>query len=128
MNQDFRISTGFFDHHKTIKLEEACGQRAVIALLKLWRFAATTRIDGDLSGISANRLEQISDWPGRRGALISALTEIGFLDKRGDNYAIHDWTFWNSYCASAEARIAKAKHAAHTRWLKETVTQLEVAN
>lgn len=36
MNNDIRLSVGFFDHPKIIKLERQLGLEGVTALLRLW--------------------------------------------------------------------------------------------
>mgnify|MGYP000243346383 CR=1 FL=1 len=51
MNRDIRLSVGFFDHPKIIKLERQLGYEGVIALIRLWLWVAQNRPSGLLSGM-----------------------------------------------------------------------------
>ena len=61
MTSDYRIKIGFFRHYKTRKLEKCLGETGVLALLKLWEYAAEFRPDGDLSGMSDRSPPMLTD-------------------------------------------------------------------
>ena len=51
MNSDIRLSTDFFDHHKTLHMLLVADADAVLAMLRLWCVAARQRPTGDVAGI-----------------------------------------------------------------------------
>lgn len=104
MNTDFRVAVDFFSHHKARKLKKRLGADGVMALLQLWAYAAKLRTDGNLTGMTVEDIELAADWDGDDGALVTALHEVGFLDKDGDAYALHDWLENNAWAAGAESR------------------------
>lgn len=104
MNSDFRVAIDFFSHHKARKLKRRLGNDGIVALLQLWAYAAKTRPDGELTDMSIEDIEIATDWSGEDGALVQTLTDIGFLDKKADGYALHDWHENNSWAAAAESR------------------------
>lgn len=104
MNTDFRVAVDFFSHHKARKLKKRLGADGVMALLQLWAYAAKLRTDGDLAGMTIEDIELAADWDGDDGTLVTALHEVGFLDKDGDAYALHDWLENNAWAAGAESR------------------------
>ena len=79
MNTDYRICVGFFRHHKTRKLQKRMGSDGVLALLKLWEYAAEFRSDGDFYGMSAEDVELAVDWVSDK-ALVETLVDVGFID------------------------------------------------
>lgn len=64
MNIDIRLSVGFFDHPKIIKLERQLGLEGVTALLRLWLWAAQNRPSGMLSGMDGEDIEIAARWKG----------------------------------------------------------------
>jgi len=117
MNSDIRISTTFFQHHKTKKLLRKMGGDGVVYLLKLWTYTAQYRPSGDLEGMSAEDIAVAVDWPEEPEALVQVLAEIGFLDTgEGPSYVIHDWEAHNPFAAGAGKRSERAKAAAKARW------------
>ena len=50
MNADIRISVGFPNHPKTVKLERRLGFQGIRSLLALWTWAAQNRPDGNRGG------------------------------------------------------------------------------
>jgi hypothetical protein len=103
MNSDYRISVGFFRHHKTRKLQKRLGSDGVLALLKLWGYAAEFRADGDLSEMSAEDIELAIDWM-KETPLIATLVEIGFIDGQEGRYCLHEWGIHNPWACVDEAR------------------------
>ena len=103
MNSDYRISVGFFRHHKTRKLQKRLGSDGVLALLKLWGYAAEFRSDGNLSEMSAEDIELAIDWM-KETPLIATLVEIGFVDGQEGRYCLHEWGIHNPWACVDEAR------------------------
>lgn len=108
MSQDFRIAIGFFRHHKTRKLERRLGLESVVALLRLWEYAAEFRTRGDLAGMTVEDIELAAGWTSE-SALVPVLVEVGYLDEEADGYALHDWQAHNPWVAESEARSAAAR-------------------
>jgi len=104
VNSDFRVAIDFFSHHKARKLKRRLGNDGIVALLQLWAYAAKTRPDGELTDMSIEDIEIATDWSGEDGALVQTLTDIGFLDRKTNGYALHDWHENNSWAAAAESR------------------------
>jgi hypothetical protein len=57
MAEDFRIRIGFFRHHKALKLVRRLGLEGLVALLRLWAYAAEFHTNGDLAGMTAEDIE-----------------------------------------------------------------------
>lgn len=67
-----------------IKAAHAAGH-----LIFLWLWAIDNAPDGDLSGLSAGDIAEISGWSGKKAEVfMDALIEAGFLDP---DMKIHDW-------------------------------------
>jgi hypothetical protein len=104
MNSDIRLSVGFFDHPKTIKLERQLGHEGVIALMRLWLWAAQNRPSGILSGMDEDDIEIAARWNGVQGAFNAAARTVKFLDCVDGVYHIHDWQDHNAWQSDAENR------------------------
>ncbi len=118
MNTDFRVAIGFFRHRKTRRLKREAGDHGIVCLLKLFCFAAESRPDGRLTGLSIEDIEDEVEFEGEPGDLYRVLHGIGWLDEADDvePYAvIHDWERWNSWAAGADARSEKARRSANIR-------------
>jgi hypothetical protein len=109
MSTDFRVSTDFFSHHKTRKLKKRLGNDGVIALLRLWSYAARIKPDGDLSGMSVEDIELASEWEGQDGIFVNTLIESGFVDSIEDSFVLHDWQEHNPWAAGTEGRSDKSR-------------------
>lgn len=116
MNTDIRLSTGFFAHPKIKKLQRKLGADAVLALLRLWLWAAQNRPGGVLSGMDKDDIEITADWNGEEGLFSSALIELRLIDADGDVFRVHNWEERNPWQAEAEARSEAARKAARARW------------
>jgi len=104
MNSDIRLSVGFFDHHKTKKLERQLGYEGVIALMRLWLWTAQNRPSGVLSGMDEDDIELVARWNGVQGAFNAAATTVKFLDYVDGVYLVHGWQERNQWQAAAESR------------------------
>jgi hypothetical protein len=106
---DARISIGLPSHPKTKKLIRRVGEAGAWRLVCLFLWAAQTRPDGNLSGMTAEDIELAADWTGKNDEFVKALVEVGFLDGTDGEYRIHDWSEHNPWAAGAEARSEKAR-------------------
>ena len=104
MNSDIRLSIGFFDHPKIIKLERQLGLEGVIALMRLWLWAAQNRPSGALSGMDDEDIAIAARWNGEATAFKDVVTRLKLLDNVGDVYHIHDWQEHNAWQPDAENR------------------------
>jgi hypothetical protein len=104
MNRDIRLSVGFFDHPKIIKLERQLGHEGVIALMRLWLWAAQNRPSGLLSGMDDEDIAIAARWNGDATAFKDFITCLKLLDTVGDVYQIHDWQEHNTWQSDAENR------------------------
>lgn len=118
--QDIRLDVGFFDHPKTRKLKRIIGDTGIIALLRLWAFAAIYRPDGDLSGYDWKEIADAAGWRGRTEKLIEALIEARFLESTPDRRVkLHDWSDHQPWVVHAADRSSRAKKAAEKRWSRK---------
>ena len=125
---DFRITTTFFGHVKTLKLmrkldaqicASASGADGVLSLLMLWAYAAENRRKGVLSGMNAEDIEAVSRWNGEAGSFVQCLVDVGFLDISEDGvFSLHNWEDRNPWAFHADERSEAAKAAANARWEK----------
>jgi len=131
MNSDIRISTGFFENHKTRRLQSVAGSDGVVCLLKLWVWASKYRPDGILENMNGIDIETVSGWTGKRGVFFSQLIDLQLINSEPttDNeslttvqrpfnepfnephirYSIHDWREHNPWAAESENRSNKAR-------------------
>lgn len=116
MNKDIRIKTTFPRHPKTIKLYRKLGPEGPLCLLYLWLWAAENRPSGNLNGLDAWSIATACAWPGEADVFVGTLLEVGYLEKLGEHYVLHDWSYHNAYAAAAVQRSEKASKAAKVRW------------
>ena len=121
MSKDIRLSIGFLDHPKTIKLQRVLGSDGVLALERLWMFAAQYRTDGNLSGMDIDDIEIACKWNGMQGALLTALLTHKWLDENTDEegvktYTLHGWSEHQGFIVHEKERSEQAKKAAVKRW------------
>jgi len=118
VNSDIRLSIGFFDHPKSVKLKRRLGWDGLESLLRLWFFAAQYKPDGILSGMDTEEIELAAKWNGDEGVFVGALTDLRWLECSNETFLLHDWNDHNGYCAHAEDRKKQAQKAAEARWKK----------
>jgi len=119
MNNDIRLSTGFFHHPKSVKLQRRLGPEGIVALLQLWTWAANNRSDGGLSGMDAEDIAIAAGWSGEAEKLVDVLVSTRFLDGAEGSYCLHGWQEHQAYAAAEPARVEKARKAALARWNKQ---------
>lgn len=145
---DFRVHTGFFAHRKTLRLERRAGPAGVLALLRLWAYAATNHPDGNLGEIDPDTLADMAGWRDDPGVLFDALSDADFIDvsppvddgrsapdpsrirvgseseaKRSPGrirvgVRLHDWDAHQPYLARREERKEASKRANQVRWTR----------
>lgn len=118
MNTDFRISIGFSTNIKIKRIIRRHGEGAILALLKLWEFAALHRPRGILHGMTKLDILDVSEWRGDE-EFVDTLIEVGLLDEADGAYKIHDWKDHNSYAFHAPERSESARKAAEAKWGKK---------
>lgn len=125
MNTDIRLSTGFWDHPKTIKLERRIGLLGVKALLVLWTWVSQCRPNGYLQGMSVEDIEIAARWTGEPGLFVKTAVELKLLDdvSHGE-YAVHDWIIHNSWAADADNRADESRLNILKRWNMEAYLKL----
>ena len=120
MNADIRLSVGFPNHPKTIKLERRLGFQGIRSLLALWTWAAQNRPDGNLGGANGRStvvqrpldeedIEIAAQWPGEPGLFVATLVALGWLDRTESGYLLHEWQQHNPWVAAAADRGDKAR-------------------
>jgi len=117
---DFRVQSSFFTHYKTLRLEAAYGDAGIVALLRLWSYAAQCRPDGDLHGMEDLDILAVT---GRAGVLnanfVLALVRIGFVDGSPGEYRLHNWEKHNPWVSASTQRSRAGKANALARWHKK---------
>lgn len=111
MNSDIRLSIGFLDHPKTVKLQRQLSDAGVLALLRLWLWAAQNRPSGILVGMDEDDIEIAARWDGEKGSFNAVATRLRFLDKLDGTYRIHNWKERNSWQSDAERRSGASRMA-----------------
>jgi len=116
MNKDIRVTVGFADHPKTVKLVRKRGEGAFRCLIRLWLYAAEYRPSGALTGMMGDDIAIASGWNGDDGEWVQSLIEVGFLDGDPGAYSLHDWETHNPFACHAEERSERASKAAKAKW------------
>ena len=127
MNSDIRLSVGFFDHPKIIKLERQLGLEGVAALLRLWLWAAQNRPSGILSGMDEEDIEIAARWKGEARAFNGVITRLKLLDTVSGIFQIHDWQEHNTWQSDAENRSNASRLARMAKTHPEIYRVLEDA-
>ena len=117
MVKDIRLSIGFLDHPKTIKLKRLLGLEGIESLLRLWCFAAQYKPTGILLDMHADDIEIAARWTGESQLLIKTLTDLNWIhtDDQGA-YFLHDWEEHNGWAFHAQERSNQARDAVRIRW------------
>lgn len=91
----FRVDSGLPQHHKLGRLARTLGSPRVHvgwSLVVLWSWAARNREDGNLDGLDADEIAEISDWEGDADAWLDALVKCKLVDENPDGQrTIHGW-------------------------------------
>ncbi|MFU2207203.1 hypothetical protein [Solidesulfovibrio sp. C21] len=109
MNTDIRLSTEFWDHPKTVKLERRLGLQGPKSLQILWMWTAKNHPDGRLEGEDVEGIEIAAKWPGNESTFVETLVSLRWLDQDGDTFCLHDWREHNAWAAEADSRSDKSR-------------------
>lgn len=90
MNTDIRVSVTFKSHRKRLKLRMLLGQNSTDYLLDLWLTTAMERPTGDLTGLDEVDISIMAGWPGDPATFVSALEQVGFLDRTDNGWRLHE--------------------------------------
>jgi hypothetical protein len=121
--QDIRLDLGFYAHGKTKRLRRRLGDSAIIALQKLWIYAAVNHQNGFLP-MDTEGIAEACDWDGDCNEFVSALLQglcpegHGFLDKVEGGFELHDWGEHQPWIAHSPERSEAARRAVGVRWGK----------
>lgn len=108
------LDLDYFDHVKTKRLVALLGRGAEVLPIKLWSYCGKFHAEsGRLAGYAAEEIETIAGWWGKPGRCIEALLKVGFLERDGDDLAIHEWTEHEGHIGAFKVR---AKKGAAARW------------
>lgn len=132
MNKDIRLSVGFLDNYKTIKLQRRLGDKGVLSLLQLWLWVAQNRPDGTLTGMDPEEIEIVARWGNTEEEsffeVIKELTLLDIVCHNGvDTYVIHDWREHNEWQADAMKRSDAARLSRLAKVDKQTYVALKKA-
>ena len=110
LNLDF----DFFDHPKTLRMIGILGPGGAEVAIRLWakvgKFFART---GVLHGHSVVEIEALIGWWGKPGDAVAALEKVGFIERHGDSFAVHDWKHHQGHIHALKMRNRKV---AINRW------------
>lgn len=109
MNKDIRIAVTFRDHRKRKKLQRRLGAEGVVALMDLWLSVAENKPNGVLTNMDEEDIALDAQWDGDAEAFVSALVDLGFLEKHDGLYVVHDWVEHNGYVSSSKSRSDKSR-------------------
>ena len=124
---DMRIDVDFVDHPKTKRLIRMTGYEGFYCLMKLFSIASKIYKRGELKNCDAFDIEDLTGWTGEAGKLVEALTDkkIAFLEKKGNQYTIHDWDVNQPWIYHAEERSEIARQNAMCRDYKKVTANEE---
>ena len=74
------ISTGLFEHHKTLELMRCLGKEKFIHIIVLWGWLNKHNMEnGVLVGMNDRDIEHVAKWDGEAGKFFEALVNTGWL-------------------------------------------------
>ena len=108
------LDLDFFDHPKTKRLVGLLGKGAEVLPIRLWCACGKYQAEsGRLIGYSTQAIEATCAWWGRKGEMVDAMLEVGFIEKTDDGFQVHDWPDHAGHLAAFKERAVKA---ARKRW------------
>lgn len=112
--QFLNVDINYFDHPKTRRLVGLLGRGADVLPIKLWSYCGKYRPEsGRLTDHSAQEIESIVGWWGNQGRLMEVLLQLGFVERDGEGFKVHDWLETQGHLAMFKER---AKKGAAARW------------
>lgn len=107
------LDLNYFDHVKTIRLVARLGPGSDVLPIRLWAWVGSHQPETGYLALLEAELEHVCRWWGEKGAMVSAMMEIGFIKKRGAIYEVNDWLDHSGHLAAFKKRAQKA---ARKRW------------
>ncbi len=108
------LDVNYFNHIKTVRLVGLLGRGAAELPLRLWAHCgANIAKAGSLAGYSAQEIESLVGWWGKTGDCVEAMIKVGFIERTGEGFQVHDWDEHEGHLISYHYR---AKEAAKARW------------
>lgn len=108
---DIRIKVGTPRHLKFRRLRKRLGPGACWAWLTLACYVGENRSSGDLTGMSDLDIAEAAEFDGDATEFVTALVDLGLLEKGSVFSCMHDWADHNPWAASAEERSENARKA-----------------
>lgn len=114
---DLNLDPGYFKHRKTVRLIGLLGKGAEVLPIRLWAYYAEAHPDDDgrLTGYSTQEIESAAQWWGKPGEMVKGMRKVGFLDKDGETYSLHNWLDRQGHIKALKERSRKMNKA---RWAK----------
>jgi hypothetical protein len=119
---NLNLDLNYFEHPKITRLVGLLGPGAELFPIRLWCYCGLYHTEnGRFSCYSVPEIESVAKWIGESGAMVSAMVHVGLLDKRGEEYEIHDWKETNGHLIAFKIR---GKKAAAKRWGRSNATSI----
>lgn len=119
---DFRVKVGWRSHPKRKCIRRKFGADGVLYIEDLWSFAAEYHTDGVLTGMDAEKMAAVSDYPGDAQCILDGCVELRLIDKPTEkvpHYSLHDWSEHQPWLANSAERSVHARKAATEKWKKK---------
>lgn len=107
------LDLNYFDNIKTMRLVARLGPGSDVLPIKVWVYAGKLSPESGRLALLESELEHICGWWGKKGEMLAAMVEIGFLKREGNLLEINDWFEHSGHLAAFKKR---AKKAAKKRW------------
>jgi hypothetical protein len=107
------LDLNYFDHQKAMRLESILGNGSDVLPIRLWAYTGRQSPEHGCLKMLETEIERVCRWWGKKGAMVSAMIETGFLERDGDFYQVHDWLDHSGHLATFKKRAIKA---ARKRW------------
>lgn len=107
------LDVNYFDHMKAMRLEARLGNGADGLPVRLWTYVGRQKPETGILEMLPEEIERVCRWWGGKGELVKAMVEIGFIEREGEIYIVHDWLEHSGHLATFKKRAIKA---ARKRW------------
>jgi len=118
-----QVATDLLDHPKVKALEHRLGDtRAGFYLVAVWMYLGRFYIDGVLphDDDTIRAIESAARWSGAPGELCAALSDLGFLERRGKKLRAHNWERWSGSYSEKLSRDRAAKRTKRAELRKKS--------
>jgi hypothetical protein len=121
MTLDFRVSTGFFTHKKTLRLIRKRGYEGPWYLLRLWAWAREHFPDGNLEDTTLQDIDDAISVPPQDPPFSEVLLEGDtlYLVRIDGKLSLYNWEKHNSWAAKSAERSEIARKNVEKRWERE---------